>query len=41
LLLGDETALPAVAQLMEWVPDEVVIEAHVEVITGLLEAEGP
>ncbi len=34
VLLGDETALPAVGQLMEWVPDGVDIEAHVEVITG-------
>ncbi len=33
LLLGDETAMPAVAQLMEWMPDEVETEAHVEVIT--------
>ena len=33
LLLGDETALPAVAQLMEWMPVEVEIEAHVEVVT--------
>ena len=32
LLLGDETALPAVAQLMEWMPPEVEIEAHVEVV---------
>lgn len=33
VLLGDETALPAVAQLMEWMPDEVEIEAHVAVVT--------
>jgi NADPH-dependent ferric siderophore reductase len=34
ILLGDETALPAVGQLMEWVPAGVDVEAHVEVITG-------
>ena len=33
IVLGDETALPAVGQLMEWLSEEVEVEAHVEVIS--------
>jgi len=31
LLVGDESALPAIAQLVEWIPDDRTIEVHVEV----------
>ncbi|WP_420452336.1 siderophore-interacting protein [Ilumatobacter sp.] len=34
LLAGDETALPAIAQLVEWIPDDVPIRAIVEVRDG-------
>ena len=31
LLVGDETAIPAIAQLLEWMPPEMAIAVHVEV----------
>lgn len=31
LLVGDESAMPAIAQLLEWIPDDHSIEAHIEV----------
>lgn len=31
LLAGDETAIPAIGQLLEWLPPSVTIEVHVEV----------
>lgn len=31
LLVGDESAIPAIAQLLEWIPDDRTIDAHVEV----------
>ncbi len=30
LLVGDESALPAIAQLLEWIPTDRTIEAHIE-----------
>lgn len=41
ILLGDETALPAVGQLMEWAPDGVETEAHVEVVSQEAVVEMP
>lgn len=41
VLLGDETALPAVGQLMEWLPEQVEFEAHIEVITDTAVVEMP
>ena len=31
LLVGDESAIPAIAQLLEWVPDDCAIDAHIEI----------
>lgn len=31
LLAGDESAIPAIAQLLEWVPGHVAITAHIEI----------
>lgn len=31
LLVGDESAIPAIAQLLEWIPDDRTVEAHIEV----------
>jgi len=31
LLAGDETAMPAIAQLLEWMPPAMAIEVHIEV----------
>lgn len=31
LLVGDESAMPAIAQLLEWIPDDRSIEVHLEV----------
>ncbi len=41
ILLGDETALPAVGQLIEWAPGGVDVEAHVEVISDEAVVEMP
>ena len=32
-LLGDETALPAIAQLLEWLPRDATVTVHAEVLT--------
>jgi NADPH-dependent ferric siderophore reductase len=39
LLVGDETAIPAIGQLLEWMPPAMAVEAHIEV--GRREAELP
>lgn len=39
LLVGDETAIPAIGQLLEWMPPAVSVEVHIEV--GRREAELP
>ncbi|MEP4649569.1 MAG: siderophore-interacting protein [Ilumatobacter sp.] len=31
LLIGDESALPAIAQLLEWIPADHVVDVHVEI----------
>jgi NADPH-dependent ferric siderophore reductase len=31
LLVGDETAIPAISQLLEWIPADVAVVVHVEV----------
>lgn len=31
LLVGDEAAIPAIAQLLEWIPHDCSIEAHIEI----------
>lgn len=31
LLVGDESAIPAIAQLLEWIPDDHSIDVHVEI----------
>ena len=31
LLVGDESALPAIAQLLEWIPGDHSVQAHVEI----------
>lgn len=31
LLAGDETALPAIGQLLEWLPDDMPVAVHVEI----------
>ena len=31
VLLGDETSIPAIAQLLEWIPASVPVRAHIEV----------
>jgi NADPH-dependent ferric siderophore reductase len=31
LLVGDETAIPAIAQLLEWMPSALAVEVHIEV----------
>lgn len=31
LLVGDESALPAIAQLLEWIPDDRSVDVHVEI----------
>ncbi len=31
LLVGDETAIPAIAQLLEWMPPAMAVEVHIEV----------
>ena len=31
LLVGDETAIPAIAQLLEWMPSGIAVEVHIEV----------
>jgi NADPH-dependent ferric siderophore reductase len=31
LLVGDESAMPAIAQLLEWIPDDRTIDAHIEI----------
>lgn len=41
ILLGDETALPAVGQLMEWLSDGVEVDAHIEVISKSAVVEMP
>ncbi len=41
LLLGDETALPAITQLWDLVAAEVAITAHVEVVDGAATQELP
>lgn len=33
VLLGDESALPAIGQLLEWMPPTVPVEAHIEVVS--------
>jgi NADPH-dependent ferric siderophore reductase len=31
LLVGDESAMPAIAQLLEWIPDDRIVDAHIEI----------
>lgn len=31
LLVGDESAMPAMAQLLEWIPDDRTVDAHIEI----------
>ena len=31
LLVGDESAMPAIAQLLEWIPDDRTIDVHIEI----------
>src|SRR4029077_20473739 len=31
LLVGDETAIPAIGQLLEWMPPTMAVEVHIEV----------
>ncbi|MGB3733799.1 MAG: siderophore-interacting protein [Ilumatobacter sp.] len=33
LLVGDESAMPAIAQLLEWIPEDRTIDAHIEIHT--------
>jgi NADPH-dependent ferric siderophore reductase len=39
LLVGDETAIPAIGQLLEWMPPAMPVVVHIEV--GRREAEAP
>ena len=41
LLLGDETALPAISQLLESLPTHASVEVHVEVVVAEAEIELP
>ncbi len=41
VLLGDETALPAISQLIETTPHDVAIEAHIEIVAADVERPLP
>lgn len=41
LLVGDETAIPALGQLLEALPDDVAVEVHVEVADGTARVDLP
>jgi NADPH-dependent ferric siderophore reductase len=41
VLAGDETAIPAISQLLEWLPPRVAVDVHIEVASADAQVEMP